>query len=79
MNMIADVPFRLLGGADISPFYGEIHISWNRGSKQIVLMFFPSRTPLLHHYERIPGAPSVHGIEDASGESVTNWLRWLRD
>jgi hypothetical protein len=79
MNLIADVPFRLLADVDISPFYGEIHLSWNHGPKQIVLMFFPNRTPLIHHHHRLVDAPSEHGIEDASADRLANWLGWLRD
>jgi len=78
INMIAEVPFRLLGDPDVSSFYGEIHLTWTKGPKQIVAMFFPHRTPLIHHYLRVPGAPSVHDIEDASGAQLAHWLRWLR-
>ena len=77
-HLIAEVPFRLLGDPDVSSFYGEIHLSWSKGPKQIVVMCFPDRAPLLHHYLRVPGAPSVHGIEDASGDRLAHWLRWLR-
>jgi len=79
MNLIAEVPFRLLADADISPFYGEIHLSWNVDNKQIVLMFFPNQRPLIHHYERAVGVASVHGIEPASADRLAYWLGWLRD
>jgi hypothetical protein len=78
MHLIAEVPFRLLEGADVSPFFGEVHLSWSLGQKQIVLMVFPNRTPLIHHYLRIPGDKSEHNIETASSERITYWLRWLR-
>lgn len=77
-NLIVGVPFRLLGDPDVSPFYGEVHLTWTQGPKQIVLMCFPNRTPLVHHYLRVPNAPSVHDIEEASPESLAAWLRWLR-
>jgi len=78
IDLIAEVPFRLLGEPDVDPFYGEIHLSWTHGSKQIVLMCFPNRTPLIHHYLRAPGAASVHDIEEASVDRVAYWLGWLR-
>jgi hypothetical protein len=77
-NLIAEVPFRLLGDPEINPFYGELHLSWASGSKQIVLMCFPAREPLIHHYERMLNAPSVHDIEPASSERLAYWLEWLR-
>ena len=79
IDLVAEVPFRLLGEPDISPFYGEIHISWTRGAKQIVVMCFPNRAPLLHHYLRVANGPSVHDIEEASSDGLANWLRWLRE
>src|SRR5437763_16997150 len=75
INLIAEVPFSVLGTPDVSPFFGEIHVLWNRGPKQIVLMCFPDRTPLLHHYLRIKDAPSVHDIENASPDRIAHWLR----
>ena len=78
INLITDVPFRLLGNPDISPFYDEIHISWTNRDKQVVLMFFPNRAPLIHHYLRVPNGDSVHGIQGASAASVSDRLRWLR-
>ncbi|MGH9496185.1 MAG: hypothetical protein ACRD3B_14395 [Candidatus Sulfotelmatobacter sp.] len=78
IDLITDVPFDLLGNPDISPFYGEIHLTWTSGQKQIVLMFFPNRAPLVQHYSRIPNANSIHDIEDASADRLAHWLRWLR-
>jgi hypothetical protein len=78
IDLITDVPFQLLGNPDISPFYGEIHISWTHGEKQVVLMCFPARPPLVHHYLRVPNAASVHDIEEASADRLVYWLRWLR-
>lgn len=78
IDLVADVPFQLLGNPSISPFYGEVHISWTHREKQVVLMCFPARRPLVHHYSRVLNAPSVHDIEDASAERLTHWLRWLR-
>ncbi|SRR5579864_1047497 len=78
IDFITDVPFQLLGNPTISPFYGEIHLSWKNGPKQVVLMFFPSRPPLVHHYSRVPNAASAHDIQDASADRLVDWLRWLR-
>jgi hypothetical protein len=78
IDLITDIPFQLLGNPDISPFYGEIHISWTFRARQVVLMFFPNRTPLIHHYLRVPNAASEHDIEEASADRVVHWLRWLR-
>jgi hypothetical protein len=77
-NLVAEVPFRLLGDPEINPFYGELHLSWTSGGKQVVLMCFPARDPLIHHYQRMLDAPSVHDIEPASPERLAFWLEWLR-
>jgi len=77
-DLITEVPIQLLGNPAVSSFYGEIHISWAREGKQVVLMCFPARPPLVHHYSRVPNAASVHDIEDASAERLVRWLRWLR-
>lgn len=79
MNFVAEIPFPLLGKPDVSSFHGEIHLSWNSGAKQVVLMFFPDRTPLIHHHQRTLGAASQHDIEEASVDRAAYWLRWLRD
>lgn len=78
IDLIAEVvPFYLLGDPDIDLFYGEIHLTWNKGQKQVLLMSFPNRGPLIHHYLRIPGAPSQHDIEAATPVRLAHWLRWL--
>jgi hypothetical protein len=76
-SLIAEVPFHLVGDPDVSPFYGEIHLSWTSGAKQVILMFFPTRAPLIHHYQKTPAA-SLHSIEDASIGGLVHWLSWLR-
>ena len=78
VDMVTDVPFNLIGDPEIAALFGEIHIGWTIGQKQLVLMFFPNRGPLLHHYLRMPNAPSQHDIEDATADRLTRWLRWLR-
>jgi len=78
VDMVTDVPFSLLGDPDIASFFGEIHVSWTNRERQIVLMFFPDRTSLVHHYLRVPNAASEHGIEEASAARLEYWLRWLR-
>ena len=77
-NLITDVPFRLLGDPDVSPFYGEIHISWTHGLKQVLLMCFPNRAPLIHQYKRVQGRESEHSIEPASPDRLAYWLEWVR-
>jgi hypothetical protein len=79
IDLVTDVPVRLLGDPDISTFFGEIHMSWRSGPKQVVLMFFPHRTPLVHHYLRVPNSASEHDIEQATAESLVTWLTWLRE
>ena len=78
MLLLAEVPFRLWGEPDVSPFYGEVHLSWVSGAKQVVLISYPERTPLIHHYKRTPNAPSEHGIEEDSPDLLAHWLRWLQ-
>jgi hypothetical protein len=78
VDMVTDVPFNLLGDPDIGLFFGEIHLSWNSREKQVVLMFFPNRTPLIHHYLRVENAASEHDIEEASADRLAYWLGWLR-
>jgi hypothetical protein len=79
INIVTAVPFLLLGEPDISSFYGEIHMSWRRNGKQIVLMCFPGRTPLIHHYAGVAGVVGEHDIEEATAERLAIWLRWLRE
>ena len=76
-SLLAGIPLSLLGKPEVSPFYGEIHVHWMRGSKQIILMCFPDRASLVHHYLRVPNAPSEHGIEVAEEGNILQWLRWL--
>jgi len=77
VDTIAEVPFSLLGHPDIDLFYGELHLTWNQGPKQIILMCFPNRNALIHHYSRVPGQPSEHAIEDATPARLAHWLGWL--
>ena len=78
MNLVSEVrPYRLLGDPSIDLFYGEIHLSWNEGARQVVLMFFPNRGPLIHHHRRSLCAPSEHGIDNGSAERLAYWLQWL--
>ncbi len=78
IDLIAEAtPFCLLGDPAIDLFYGEIHLSWNKGQKQVVAMCFADRAPLIHHYERVQGVPSVFNIEPASPSRLAYWLGWL--
>jgi len=73
--LVTEVPFNLIGRPDVSPYYGEVHLTWRLGNKQIVLMCFSSRTPLVHHH---PNDPQESAIEEATGDRLSHWLRWLR-
>lgn len=78
IDLITEVtPFCLLGDPDIDLFYGELHLTWNKGPKQIILMCFPNRNPLIHHHSRILGKPSQHAIEEATPARLAYWLGWL--
>ena len=80
MDLVAGVkPIKLIGDPSIDLFYGEIHLSWQEGSKQVVLLCFPNRGPLIHHHQRVLCRPSEHNIEDASSERLAYWLRWLHE
>lgn len=75
MNIVAEIPSRLIGQPDLNPFFGEVHVAWRNKQKQVVLMVFPNRTPLIHHYPATQDAP----IEEASAERIANRLRWLHE
>lgn len=67
VDLITDVtPSCLLGDPNIDLFYGELHLIWNKGPRQVLLMCFPNRGPLIHYYLRIAGEPSQHDIEVAT-------------
>src|SRR5260370_19962989 len=60
-------PLGLLGDPAISPFCGELHLLWNNGDRQLVLMCFSEaeKNPLLHHYEHQLRQPPAHAIVPA--------------
>jgi hypothetical protein len=71
-------PDSLLGEPDVDTSYGEIHLTWMKGARQVVLMCFSDRDSLIHHHQRIKGKPSKHAIEKtASAKRLAIWLRWL--
>jgi hypothetical protein len=71
-------PDSLLGEPDVDTSYGEIHLTWIKGTKQVVLMCFSDRDSLIHHYERIKGTSSKHAIEKTNhAKRLAFWLRWL--
>lgn len=76
-TLLAELPPSLLGDPDVGPFEDEVHLHWTKENKQIVLMCFPNRTSLVHHYLRVPNAPSEHGTEEASADELARWLVWL--
>lgn len=73
--ILTQIPFSLIGDFDVNPFYGELHLSWSAGNKQVVLMTFPDRTPLIHHY---PSESEDVAIEQATADRLAYWLAWLR-
>ena len=77
-ELISEIPLWLIGDPDVDSFFGEVHLSWTAGSKQVVVMCFPNREPLIHNYQRVPGYPSAHSIEAASVDRIAYWLGWLR-
>jgi hypothetical protein len=78
MNLLLSIPYRYLGNLEIGAFCGEIHFQWVSGNRQVIVMCFPNRTPLLHHSARLPDAPKEHGMEAASAERIVTWLEWLQ-
>lgn len=71
-------PDSLLGEPDVDTSYGEIHLTWIKGTKQVVLMCFSDRDSLIHHHQRIKGTSSKHAIEKtADAKRLAVWLRWL--
>ena len=79
INLIGSVKESLLGDPDVDTSVGQIHLTWHKGSKQVILMSFPDRDPLIHHHHKIKGAASKHAIEKASTKRLANWLRWLHE
>ena len=75
LELIAEISSGIIGRPDVSPYYGELHLTWRSGSRQIVLMCFHSRTPLIHHH---PTSQGERAIEEANAVRLTNWLNWLR-
>ncbi len=80
VNIVAGVrPIGLLDSPDADMDCNEMHVVWENGEKQLILMCFPARGPLLHQYERVPGRPSQHSIADATSDKLSDWLRWLHE
>ncbi len=75
LELVAEVSSNIIRRPDVSPYYGELHLTWRLGSRQIVLMCFPDRTPLIHHH---PTNQGERAIEEATSDRLTYWLGWLR-
>jgi len=75
LDLIAEVPSAAIGRPDVSPYFGELHLTWRLGNKQLVLMTFSSRTPLIHHH---PANQGERPIEEANPDRLTHWLSWMR-
>jgi hypothetical protein len=79
IHLIGSVKPSLLGTPDVEAYYGEIHLTWQEGRKQVILMCSADRDSLIHHHERVKGSTSKHGIEKASAKRLAYWLRWLHE
>jgi hypothetical protein len=79
IHLIGSVKDCLLGDPDVDTSFGQIHLTWHKGVKQVVLMSVPDRDPMIHHHHRIKGAASRHSIEKASTKRLAHWLRWLHE
>jgi hypothetical protein len=74
LDLIAEVPSTAIGRPDVSPYFGELHLTWRLGNRQVVLMTFPNRTPLIHHHPLEDERP----IQEANPDRLTHWLSWMR-
>ncbi len=70
---LAGIPPEIIGKPEVNPFWGEVHLAWRNNDKQVVLMCFPNRPPLVHHYPQ-KGEPEV---EAANSQTLNERLRWL--
>jgi hypothetical protein len=75
----AVTPDSLLGDPDVDTLNGEINLTWNDGTKQIILICVSGQEPLIHHHEHVKGKASQHGIEKATAKRLAHWLGWLHE
>jgi hypothetical protein len=75
------IPLSLLTKVSISTYYGELDLTWGKGTKEVTLMCGgPSGdNPKIHHYWRRAGQPTDHGLvtEGVSSDEFLRWTRWL--
>ena len=79
IGLIGTIKDSLLGTPDVDTLNGEINLTWNNGTKQVILICFSGREPLIHHHQHIKGKPSKHGIEKATQKVLVRWLGWLHE
>ncbi|MFI5422001.1 MAG: hypothetical protein ACHQ1H_13635 [Nitrososphaerales archaeon] len=76
----SEISIAKLNVVDISTFYGELHLTWETGRRQVTLVCGGSvgKTPKLHYYEGRDNQPTLHGlIPDVTGDVLMSWIRWL--
>lgn len=72
------LPRAFLRGADIVPFQGEIHVTWEKDDKKVVV-FLPKPDQLKIYYERLENGIAVdHKLIPTSDPSqICPVLQWL--
>jgi hypothetical protein len=76
-------PPRLLSGADVYPYYGEINIVWENGGKKVKLIVPPrdsGRSPSLYRGQlRGDRVPEPLFDQNVSPENLRESLAWLHE
>ena len=71
------LPRHYLKGAEIEPYCGEIHVTWEKPDKRVVV-FFPQPSQLKIYYEQLAnGEVAHHDIKDSSPAGLSGMLAWF--
>ena len=71
------LPSRYLRGAEIEPFEGEIHATWECEDKRVVV-FFPRPSLLKAYYEQTTdGKVAFHDLKNCTPASLSGILAWF--
>jgi hypothetical protein len=71
------LPRHLLRGAEIAPYYGEIHATWDGENKRVVA-YFPKPAQLKVYYEQLKdGAVACHDLKNTDTVGLSGILRWF--
>lgn len=71
------LPRHYLRGAEIEPYRGEIHASWEGTNKRVVA-YFPQPSILKVYYEQIVnGEVACHDLKDVSPVGLSGILAWF--